>query len=546
VHFSWKNLPRALALPLLKGSVGKAHLCAVAQTALNMAGNTADGAFFVRLGAELLCAAWEHDPLDHELSRDLLRVHAVCPCLPRSLEKTAHFFSNASRYPENGDELLAVLGGRDPAAARQYLKRMRRKEPDNLFWTRQALLIGLAEGRHRDVEEWLETCSLPRPVLEACTADLAFARGEYGHAARGYEGAWKSLPVRIWKERLGESLYRLGERDAALAHWEESLRDRPWHANLALRVSDLRQKRDLPGPLPAGSGAVLLYSWNKARCLNAALEALAASELGDALLCVLDNGSSDETPDVLRSWKGRLGERLFPVTLPCNIGAPPARNWLLSLSETRSRDWVAFLDDDALIPPDWLRRFGRAMEAYPDAAAYGCRVTDHASPLSMQSVDLHLDPGGPSGGGDSLEPRFERRFSISGLHYAVRDFGQFSYMRPCVSVTGCCHLFRRAPLDGIGHFDLRYAPTQYDDVEHDIRRALRGELPVYQGHLRVAHMQSSGQAAWEDPVKLLASWANLFKLQTKYRQADFDAIRERDHQSLLADMLGRCEAMSGA
>jgi len=72
---------------------------------------------------------------------------------------------------------------------------------------------------------------------------------------------------------------------------------------------------------------------------------------------------------------------------------------------------------------------------------------------------------------------------------------------------------------------------------------LRGELPVYQGHLRVAHMQSSGQAAWADPAKLLATWANLFKLQIKYTQAEYDAIRGADHQALLADMLKRVEEL---
>jgi len=231
------------------------------------------------------------------------------------------------------------------------------------------------------------------------------------------------------------------------------------------------------------------------------------------------------------------------VRLPCNIGAPAARNWLLSLPRIRDYDWIVFLDDDAVVPPDWLRYFGRAMRAFPSGAVYGCRVVDYANPLSMQSTDLHLEAGGPTGGPGSLEPAHERRFSISDLHYQVQDFGQFCYIRPCVSVTGCCHLFRRAALDAAGHFDLRFAPTQYDDVEHDIRHALRGEFAVYQGHLRVTHMQRTGQAAWADSDKLLATWANLFKLQIKYTQAEYDSIRESGRRLLLADMLKRVEEL---
>jgi len=541
VEFSWKALPRKLALLLLKGSVGKARLCALAQSALAMS-NT-PGSPGLRLGVDMLCAAWEYDPLDHDLALNLLRAHAAQPCLSRPLEKMAEIFAKASRFPENADELLAQLGGRDTGAMWQYLKRMRRKDGDNLFWTRQALLVAFAEGSHAELEEWLEISKLPRPLRDAFAADLAFVRAEYAVAALGYESAYKALPLPLWRERLAESLCRSGDREAALAHWRELYSARPWHSTLLLRLSDVRQGRDLPGSLPPERGAVLLYSWNKADYLQRALEALAASELGDALVCVLDNGSSDGTPALLRSWKERLGERMLLVTLPCNIGAPPARNWLLSLPETRACSWVAFLDDDAIVPPDWLRYFGQAMRAFPAGSVYGCRVADYSNPSSLQSVDLHLEAGGPAGGPGSLEPAHERRFSISDLHYQTPDFGQFSYIRPCVSVTGCCHIFRRAALDAAGHFDLRFAPTQYDDVEHDIRHALRGELPIYQGHLRVAHMQSSGQAAWTDPAKLLATWANLFKLQIKYTQAEYDAIREADHQALLADMLKRVEEL---
>jgi len=537
VEFSWQALPRNLALPLLKGSIGKVWLCALAQRAMET--SSAPDAPGLRLWADMVCAAWEHEPLDHDLALNLLRIHAARPCLSRPMEKMAELFAKASRFPDNADELLAHLGGRDTNAMWRYLKRMRRKDGDNLFWTRQALLVAFAEGSHAELEEWLATCKLPRPLHDVFAADIAFVREDYALAARGYERAHNALPVPLWRERLAESLCRAGEREAAIAHWRELYIARPWHTNLILRLSDVLQGRDLPGELPPGRGAVLLYSWNKAECLRMALEALAASDLGDALVCVLDNGSNDDTPAMLRSWKERFGERMLLVSLPCNIGAPPARNWLLSLPETRACDWVAFLDDDAIVPTDWLRHFGRAMRAFPSGAVYGCRVVDHKNPLSLQSVDLHLEAGGPTGGPNSLEPAHERRFSISNMHYQAHDFGQFCYMRPCVSVTGCCHLFRRASLDAAGHFDLRFAPTQYDDVEHDIRHALRGELPVYQGHLRVAHMQRSGQDAWSDPDKLLATWANLFKLQVKYAKAEYDKIREAGHQALLADMLER-------
>ena len=76
---------------------------------------------------EMLCAAWEYDLLDSELAQNMLRMHAVHPCLSRPFEKTAALFVKFSCFPQNTDELLAHLGGHDPAGTWQYLKRMRRK-----------------------------------------------------------------------------------------------------------------------------------------------------------------------------------------------------------------------------------------------------------------------------------------------------------------------------------------------------------------------------------------------------------------------------------
>ena len=163
--------------------------------------------------------------------------------------------------------------------------------------------------------------------------------------------------------------------------------------------------------------------------------------------------------------------------------------------------------------------------------------------MNLQSVDLHID------GGDTLEdvqkrdpaqePVFVRRFSVSLLHHQTPDFGDFSYIRPCSSVTGCCHLFRRDAIDAIGGFDLRFSPSQYDDLEHDIRHNLNNQWPVYQGHLRIRHMKQTGRSAMQDQGQLLASWGNLYKLQVKYSQEQYDTLRRQEQALLLDDICRR-------
>lgn len=553
----WRDLPRDLAAALLKGGVGQLHLVGIAEMALGVM-NTPEGAAYgpaelFSLGADALCAAWEADPLDGRTASQLVALHKARPFLPTPVFRVAELLTTLDVSPPDAEvrQLVQLLQQRDADASCRLLDRQRRARPGNTFWLRQGMVVGMTEARHQWLDAWLSGLpsglrdggNIPAPIVAALRGDVAFARGDMAGAAALYATACKGLPLPTWKVRHAESLYRAGDRDGAVALWRTAAAIRPWQINLLLRCDDVAKGRDLPGDLPAGRGAVLFYTWNKAECIDEALASVAASDLGDARVVVLDNGCTDATPAVLARWAervpARLGERLHTVTLPLNIGAPPARNWLLTLPEVRACEWVAFLDDDATVPPDWLRLFGAAMTAHPAANVYGCRVVDYSVPMLLQSVDLHLDPGGGMAAAPENAPGYRRRFSVSDLHLQELDFGQFSYQRPCVSVTGCCHLFRRAVFDAVGPFDLRYAPSQYDDLEHDLRRSLRGDLPVYQGHLAVRHMKRTGRAAWTDPAQFSNAWANMYKLQYRYTRPDFDTLRQHDHAALLADVEAR-------
>lgn len=547
MKFSWNTLPRALSEPLLQGSVGRFQLAALADCALTQTKDAPppQAALLLDVAADMFSAAWETDFLDADMARQALTMHSLRPFLSKSFDKVAHLLCDNIHLPEDSEELRACLLARDAEQTMHYLERMRKVDPTNMFWTRQGIMVGMVEGQLDWLERWAQTtdASLPRPFVESMLGDIAYCRGDFRAACSRYMTALRALPFLSWREKLGEALFQAGQVPEALAQWDLVLTRRPWHTNLMLRADDVRHGRHEAGALPQGQGIVLLYTWNKAEELDLTLAALAASQLGDAQIMVLDNGSTDATPEVIRTWQDRIGSRVRSVTLPCNIGAPAARNWLLTLPETRACDWLVFVDDDATVPAAWLRHFGKAMEEWPQHDTFGCRVVDYSVPVMVQSADLHLDEGGPAGsteGGEhGQEPAHVRRFSVSSIHHQVLDFGSFSYARPCVSATGCCHLFRRAALDSIGHFDLRYSPSQYDDLEHDIRQALAGKLVIYQGHLQVRHMKRSGRAAWTDAVHMMGAWANLFKLQTRYTTEQYTSIRELEHEALLTDMVRR-------
>ncbi len=543
MSFSWNDYPHEVLRPLVQGSVGRLQLGTIAEIALSLAQKCPQSQVkdLFTLAGQMLLSVWEGDLFNANAAKNILQVHNLSPICSAQMLSFAKLISK-SEVPDDVQEYQAILQLEDRSQILPYLELKIKKDPQNLFWIRSAVILAHAEGQCPWLERWLVgNVHIPKPIQQGLLGDVYYALGQYDLAVKYYLNALRLIPSLTWRERLGDVLHKSSKKEEAIQQWRMVLEQRPWHASLQLKLFDIEHGRDLPGEIPEGKGAILLYTWNKAECIDVSLKALANSDFGDARIIVFDNGCTDATPQVLSAWQDRLGERMETFRAPCNIGAPAARNWLLAMPQTQDCEWVAYLDDDAEVPKDWLRLFGTAMKAYPQHPVYGCCVVNHDNAQIVQSADLHILSGGVlgsmRGGENGAEPGHVQRFSISNLQAEGVDYGAFSFLRPCASVTGCCHLFRRKALDSIGHFDLRFSPSQFDDLEHDIRLALQGQWPVYQGHLCVGHMRKSGSAAAVDVVSRMSIWSNLFKLQMKYSHEDYESLRQHEHQLLFNDLL---------
>jgi hypothetical protein len=61
---------------------------------------------------------------------------------------------------------------------------------------------------------------------------------------------------------------------------------------------------------------------------------------------------------------------------------------------------------------------------------------------------------------------------------------------------GCCHLFNLKLWErlGVPDFDVRFTPSQVDDLEHDIQVWKAGGHVLYDGRVEVVHRQDAGKA----------------------------------------------------
>jgi GT2 family glycosyltransferase len=106
--------------------------------------------------------------------------------------------------------------------------------------------------------------------------------------------------------------------------------------------------------------SIVIATWNRARLLEGALEALVRQQAPATLrfeILVVDNNSSDSTPEVVRSASTGAAVPIRYIFEP-RQGLSHARN--RGVREAHGKI-LAFTDDDVLPEPDWVSQVAAAM-----------------------------------------------------------------------------------------------------------------------------------------------------------------------------------------
>lgn len=349
----------------------------------------------------------------------------------------------------------------------------------------------------------------------------------------------------LWKEYTrAELLLRCGEKESGISTLRNLWRENIWNLNWGQKLHALLYPVEKQSVLDNSADvAILLYSWNNGKLIENTLKNVARSNIGDARVFALDNGSNDSTGEVVANAGALFREGQYKgIQLPVNVGAPPARNWLLAEPEVRKSKWAVFLDDDVELPENWLEEILGTAVRYGNPGAVGCRITSTTAPKCLQSADYHLF--NPGTGTSQIEGLTERIMVFDSCRNAF-DCGQFSYTRPAVHLSGCCHMLNMEAVHKCGGFDVRFNPTQFDDLERDLRASLSGYTHIYAGQLGVGHIQHSSLAKASNVKSMAQVFGNKIKLESKYTEQDLTAIFSKDLQMLWADIERKWRELAG-
>ncbi len=228
--------------------------------------------------------------------------------------------------------------------------------------------------------------------------------------------------------------------------------------------------RDVNAPaFSSPAVSIIMPTWNRARIVGAAIRSVQAQTFADWELLVIDDGSEDDTADVVAGFSADARIRYVRLS---HAGQCPARNHGQSIAKGAL---VAYLDSDNLWYRDFLLAAVNLFVHRRDVdCAYGATVSDIHNPRIL------------------FEP-FDRERLLAG------NF---------IDMSALIH--RRDLIGRYGGFDAKTSPMEdWDMILRYTRHAPAYALPVLA--VRYREVDSIRISATEDKVKPLetirAKWA---------------------------------------
>jgi len=247
---------------------------------------------------------------------------------------------------------------------------------------------------------------------------------------------------------------------------------------------------------------LVVLNYDGRALLDACLPSVLAQRFADFEVVVVDNGSRDGSIEHIRArWP-----QVRVVALAENVGVTAALNAMVA---TARGEFVALLNNDVELEPEWLALVVEALRANPQAAAAAGKLLNFHR---RSQID---------GAGDILY----RGGAATRRGHGEFDRGQYDTPEAMFGVCAGAAMYRRSAFERVGPFDERFFAF-YEDVDWNFRAQLAGLTSRYVPSAVAFHMGGAtlGQgmtdfARYQVTRNLIWMVAKDFPMRTLFRHA---------------------------
>ena len=208
--------------------------------------------------------------------------------------------------------------------------------------------------------------------------------------------------------------------------------------------------------------SVVVVNWNRKELLRACLASLSRQKDVPFETIVVDNGSTDGSPDAAES---EFGAHVIRNTE--NLGFCAGNNQGIAAA---NGEFIALLNNDAEANPGWLGALHRACTQAADIGMAASKILVWEDPRRIDKAGHLIFPDGQNRGRGA----------------GALDQGQYDREEEVLWPDGCAALYRREMLRQIGGFDEDFF-AYGDDAELGLRARIAGWRCVYTPDAVVRH-----------------------------------------------------------
>lgn len=237
--------------------------------------------------------------------------------------------------------------------------------------------------------------------------------------------------------------------------------------------------------------SVVIPARNRAHTLPACLESILAQTYPAAEIIVVDDGSTDETREVVEGYRDR---GVIYARLPSGRGAQAARNYGVRMA---SHDWIAFQDSDDL----WLENKLAIQVDALKVRGFSKTIVVHGNGLQRHELTREDSPFNvPETAGDCYRdllmrpaPLFQAMLvsaeALGAVGYLDEDCPAYQEWDTAIRLARQCEFVHiRQPL-------FVWVWHESDQISKDLGRALRGYSYVLDRH-QADFIRHHGVRAW--------------------------------------------------
>ncbi len=223
----------------------------------------------------------------------------------------------------------------------------------------------------------------------------------------------------------------------------------------------------------APSVTVVIPVWNQVDLLGVLLKSIAAQTLQPESIAIVDNASTEDIASIATEAGAEY------VRMSRNLGFAAAVNHGIGSAQT---EWIALLNSDVALQPDWLEQLLRRATATD--AWYACgKLLMAADPMRIDGTwDLIACSGNAHRNGQGR-----------------KDGPLFSQEREIALCPATAAIYRRELFDRVGGFAEAYE-SYLEDVDFSLRCAAAGYRGLYVPSAQATHVGQGSSSHWSRRV----------------------------------------------